>query len=39
MAIVACREKEGGETNAESKHLTVWVFVRNYLGHSFLVRL
>ena len=26
--IVACREKEGGETNAESKHLTVWEFVR-----------
>jgi hypothetical protein len=26
--IVACREKEGGKTRAESKHLTVWEFVR-----------
>ena len=26
--IVACREKEGGETSAGSKHLTVWELVR-----------
>jgi len=27
-AILACREKEGGETGAGSKHLTVWELVR-----------